>query len=90
MNVSNKESILVQLRQELELTQKDIADALGVTEQTVRNWEQGKAVPKLTIPQTKILCRVLKRSIEELPDNFGPRSADSAIHTTSASDDLLN
>ena len=79
----------MQLRQEMELTQKDIADALGVTEQTVRNWEQGKAVPKLTIPQTKILCRLLQRSIEELPDSFGPKqSADDALNTTSAFDDL--
>lgn len=61
------------LRKELELTQKDIADALGVTEQTVRNWEQGNSVPKLTIAQMKTLCRLLKRPIEEMPDNFGPR-----------------
>jgi DNA-binding XRE family transcriptional regulator len=73
---SNRESNLVKLREQLELTQKDIADALGVTEQTVRNWEHGKAVPRLTIPQMKILCRLLKCPIEDVPDNLGPSSHD--------------
>lgn len=66
------DSNLRALREELKLTQKRIADELGVTEQTVRNWEQGKAIPKLTIPQMKNLCRLLKRSIEDLPDDLGP------------------
>lgn len=73
MNESNKESVLVSLRKELDLTQKHVADAIGVTEQTVRNWEQGKAVPRLTISQMKALCKLLKRPIEEIPDNFGPK-----------------
>lgn len=67
----NPKSNLVSLRKELDLTQKDVADALGVTEQTVRNWEQGKAIPRLTIPQTKVLCKLLQRPIELLPDHFG-------------------
>jgi DNA-binding XRE family transcriptional regulator len=68
----NPHSNLVKLREELELTQREIAEAIGVTEQTVRNWEQGKAIPRLTIPQMKTLCRLLKRSIDEVPDSFGP------------------
>lgn len=60
------------LRQEAGITQKDVALALGVTIQSVRNWEHGKSEPKLTIPQVKILCRLVSRSIEELPDTFGP------------------
>lgn len=72
MNEPNKESNLVKLREKRDLTQKKIAETLGVTEQTVRNWEQGKAVPKLTIAQTKALCRLLNLSIEELPDSLGP------------------
>jgi DNA-binding transcriptional regulator YiaG len=70
----NQNSNLVILRQRFELTQRDLADALGVTEQTVRNWEQGKAIPRLTIPQTKILCRLLHCGIDELPDSFGPQN----------------
>lgn len=71
MDAQRKESILVSLRKELGLTQKTMADELGVSEQTVRNWEQGKAIPKLTIPQMKVLCQLLKRPIEQVPDYFG-------------------
>jgi DNA-binding XRE family transcriptional regulator len=67
----NTRSNLVSLRKELDLTQKAVAEALGVTEQTVRNWEQGKAIPRLTIPQTKVLCKLLRKPIESIPDNFG-------------------
>jgi DNA-binding XRE family transcriptional regulator len=67
----NPNSNLVMLRAEFEITQKQLADALGVTEQTIRNWEQGKAIPRLTISQMKVLCRVFRRSIEEMPDSFG-------------------
>lgn len=92
MDANSKESVLVSLRKELDLTQKQIADALEVTEQTVRNWEQGKSVPKLTISQMKVLCRLLQRPIEEIPDNFGPinQSAETAHDNLSAqeSDDL--
>jgi DNA-binding XRE family transcriptional regulator len=77
---SNRKSNLVSLRKELDLTQKDIADALGVTQQTVRNWEQGKAIPRLTIPQTKVLCRLLKRPIEGVPDHFGEDPGADAIN----------
>ena len=60
--------ILRTLRQ---ITQKELADVLGVTEHTISNWERGKAIPKLTIPQTKALCNVLGVSLDELPDDFG-------------------
>jgi DNA-binding XRE family transcriptional regulator len=72
------QSELVNMRDALGLTQKEIADELGVTEQTVRNWEHGRSVPKLTIPQTKRLCRLLRKSLEDLPDSFGPPKAESA------------
>lgn len=86
MDANSKESILVLLRKELDLTQKQIADALDVTEQTIRNWEQGKSIPRLTIPQMKVLCRLLQRPIEDVPDNFGPmQSAETAHNNLSAS-----
>lgn len=66
------------MREVLGLTQKDIADELGVTEQTVRNWEHGRSVPKLTIPQMKRLCRLLQRPLEEMPDSFGNVKTESA------------
>ena len=55
-----QEAALLKLRKSRDLTQKQIADALGVTVQTVSNWEVGRAEPKLTIRQFKALLRVLQ------------------------------
>ncbi len=69
---ANSKSVFVQLRRELDLTQKQVAEALEVSEQTIRNWENGRTVPQLTIPQVKRLCRLLRRSLDDVPDYFGP------------------
>ena len=65
-------SPLVRLRDRVGLTQEALAAILGVTDHTVRNWEKGRAEPKLTIAQTKALCRALNCSLEDLPDTFAP------------------
>jgi DNA-binding XRE family transcriptional regulator len=52
----------------LNLTQQQVADELGVTVTTVKNWEAGRYIPKLYLPQTKALCDLLKLSLEELVD----------------------
>ena len=67
-------SALMRLRTLRHLTQKELADALGVTENTVANWERGRAIPKLTPSQFKTLVKVLQISLEDLPDDFGPQS----------------
>jgi putative transcriptional regulator len=70
---SNKESPLKKRREELGLTQRDVAVAINVSVQTVSNWETGRFKEvKVTLPQVKALCRVLKWSIEDLPDDFRP------------------
>ncbi|MBD1838070.1 helix-turn-helix transcriptional regulator [Coleofasciculus sp. FACHB-64] len=65
------ESPLKRRREELGLTQRDVALALGKTVQTVSNWETGLYEPKLTPRDLKALCRLLKWTLEELPDYFG-------------------
>lgn len=69
-DVPNSESVLVSLRLEAGLTQKHLAEALGVTEQTIRNWEQGKVEARFTLFQMKKLCEKLGKSLDELPDKF--------------------
>ena len=53
-------------REYLGLSQRDIAIALNVTDQTISNWETGQRTPKLSPQQTLRLCRVLNCTLEEL------------------------
>ncbi|MGB7440505.1 MAG: helix-turn-helix transcriptional regulator [Coleofasciculaceae cyanobacterium] len=74
--IKEEESALLKLRKSRNLTQKQLAEALGVTVQTVSNWEVGRAEPKLTIRQFKILLKVLQCTIEQIPDDLGPSKSD--------------
>jgi DNA-binding XRE family transcriptional regulator len=65
-----EKSVLVDLRKRAGVTQKNVADALQVTEQTIRNWEKGRAEAELQLWQVKALCEVLNCSLNELPDRF--------------------
>ncbi|HBL10271.1 MAG TPA: XRE family transcriptional regulator [Cyanobacteria bacterium UBA11162] len=64
-------SPLKKLRTLQNLTQKELADILAVTQDTVANWERGRAVPRLMVPQFKTLLAVLKVTADELLDDFG-------------------
>ncbi len=68
-----QESPLKKRREELGLTQRDVAGVVDVSVQTVSNWETGRyKEAKLTLPQVKALCRVLQWSIDDLPDDLAP------------------
>jgi DNA-binding XRE family transcriptional regulator len=70
---TEQESPLKQRREELGLTQRDVAVAIDVSVQTVSNWETGRyKEAKLTLPQVKALCRVLNWTVQDLPDDMGP------------------
>lgn len=71
MPEKSERSPLMRLRVQRLMTQKQLADALGVTETTVRNWESGRSVPKLTPVQYKKLLEILQITSAELPDQFG-------------------
>lgn len=73
--MSSGKSWLTKMREELGLTQEDVAKELGVTSRTIINWENGHHEPRLTIRQMKALCRLLHKPIEDIPDDFCAKSA---------------
>jgi transcriptional regulator with XRE-family HTH domain len=55
---------LAHLRRQRLLTQRELAEQVGVTLQAVQNWEAGKRWPRL--PHLRRLCAVLNVSLDEL------------------------
>ncbi len=64
--VPEESEIIERLRVKSGLTQRQVAEALGKTDQTVSNWENGVRTPKLTPKETLSLCRILQCSLEDL------------------------
>jgi DNA-binding XRE family transcriptional regulator len=64
---------LRRLRTLRRMTQQDLADSLGVSTQTISNWETGQTKPKLTLADWRKLAKVLGVSMDELPNDFGPQ-----------------
>jgi putative transcriptional regulator len=72
-------SPLKQLRLRVGLTQSELAQqipdktGMGTVSRRARSaWERGEYQPELTIPQVKALCRALKVTLNDLPDDFRP------------------
>ena len=55
-----------QLRLTVKLRTVDVASRVGIAESSVRNWEKGRTIPKLTIDKVAILCELYQCSIAEL------------------------
>lgn len=69
-----QESPLKARREELGLSQREVASAVDVSVQTISNWETGRyKEAKLTLPQVKALCQLMKWTVDDLPDDFRPR-----------------
>lgn len=66
MKKSASEPTLEQLRLAEGLSQEELALALGVTDQTISNWEVGKTQPKLTLDQWITYWSTLKCTPEQL------------------------
>ena len=64
MDQENIGKFIKKIRNENNLTQKDLADKLGVTFQAVSKWENGKNIPDLSI--IKQLCDEFNMDIDEL------------------------
>jgi len=59
---------LVELRKRVGLTQRQVAEALGVTVTTVSSWETGLKEPRLDFVQTKKLMELYRCSINDLAE----------------------
>jgi putative transcriptional regulator len=55
-----------QLRLKVKLRTVDVASRVGIAESSVRNWEKGRTIPKLTIDKVAVLCELYQCSIVEL------------------------
>jgi transcriptional regulator with XRE-family HTH domain len=60
---------LKELREKLQITQRQLSDQLGVTENTIANWENGRSIGKW-LYQIKLLCQALDCSFEELTEDL--------------------
>ena len=69
---------LKELRENLQITQRQLSDQLGVTENTIANWENGRSIGKW-LYQIKLLCQALDCSFEELTEGLAtPLSQESS------------
>ena len=58
------------LRRRADITQEGLANALGITDHTYRNWIKGRSEPTMSVRQMKRLCSLLGCSLDDLPDDF--------------------
>lgn len=58
---------ITELRKKYNLTQESLAEKIGVTRQTLSNWESNITSPDLN--QASLLCKELKININDLIDN---------------------
>ena len=69
--MSSEEGVrLMRLRRRAGLSQIELAEALGVNNQTVSNWEKGHRALKLSPVMMLNLCKALQCSLEELAGEF--------------------
>lgn len=74
-------AFIAELRRELELTQKELADRIGVTDKAVSKWERGRGFPDVAI--LEILAKELNISVTELIN--GERSTPETLREQSDS-----
>lgn len=63
----NMNENILKLRKDFKLSQEELAERVGVTRQTISNWELGETQPN--VEQLKKLSEIFKVSIDELVGN---------------------
>ena len=64
MNQELTGKFIAQVRKEKNLTQKELADRLGISDKTVSKWETGNGMPDVSLLQP--LCKELSVNLNEL------------------------
>ena len=64
MNQEKIGKFILKLRKEKNMTQKELANKIGVTDRAISKWENGRGLPDLSL--MKPLCDELGISIDEL------------------------
>lgn len=72
----DKPLTLKKLRERAGLTQRKLADALGVTITTISSWERGVKEPNLTFAQVKRVTEVLSCTLDELVESTKKEDAE--------------
>lgn len=54
-----------ELRERAGLKVIDVAYRMGVAESSIRNWERGRSIPRLTPEQFRLICSMYNCSFEE-------------------------
>ena len=68
MSDGNDQLTFADLRKRAGLTQRQLADAMGVTVKSVSAWERGVVEPRLTFAETQQLTEILGCSFQDLVD----------------------
>ena len=55
---------IAEMRKQQNLTQREFADALGISDKTISKWECGNGLPDLSFMQS--ICKILKIDLNEL------------------------
>lgn len=72
MGTGDNQLTLKKLRERAGLTQRQLADALGVTVTTVSSWERGVKKPSLSFAQVQKVINTLSCTLEELVEATQP------------------
>lgn len=75
MNQTDIGKYIARKRREMNLTQEQLAEKLGVSNKTISKWENGKCMPDYSVVQN--LCEALSVTLAELMD--GEDSAEGSL-----------
>jgi len=71
---------IAKLRKEKKLTQKQLANELGITDRAISKWENGKSMPDLSL--LKPICDIFDISINELLSGEHSKNKLEGLHET--------